>query len=183
MGHDRGDLGRPPDQRLAYLCGYSDCPSGCCRIGLINGLCITRLNMSPFVPTLFVVIGVLSLSLAPINGLQATGKQRTFAIVPKSISVSFYNDSVTILYISHRLPEVFALCDTLTVLRDGRHVRTLKVQESNEAEVARLMVGRELLEFHRTKAEKPNDVVLWREPAESASSQMAGCATECVDCR
>jgi ribose transport system substrate-binding protein len=41
---------------------------------------------------LFVVIGVLSLSLAPMNGLQAAGKQKTFAIVPKSISVSFYND-------------------------------------------------------------------------------------------
>jgi ABC-type sugar transport system ATPase subunit len=114
----------------------------------------------------------------PTSSLSETESAILFRVI-----ADLQNRGVTILYISHRLPEVFALCDTLTVLRDGRHVRTLQVQESNEAEVVRLMVGRELLEFHRTKAEKPNDVVLWREPAESASSQMAGCATACVDCR
>src|SRR5271170_7972614 len=41
---------------------------------------------------LFVFVGVLSFSLTPMNGLQAAGKQKTFAVVPKSISVSFYND-------------------------------------------------------------------------------------------
>ncbi len=66
---------------------------------------------------------------------------------------------VTILYISHRLPEVFALCHTITVLRDGRHVRTVPVSQTNEAEIVRLMVGRELLQFHRSSGD-PKDVVL-----------------------
>jgi ABC-type sugar transport system ATPase subunit len=66
---------------------------------------------------------------------------------------------VTILYISHRLPEVFALCDTITVLRDGQHVKTLKASQTNEAEVVQLMVGRELLKFHRS-ADKPAEAVL-----------------------
>jgi ABC-type sugar transport system ATPase subunit len=91
----------------------------------------------------------------PTSSLSETESAILFRVI-----ADLQNRGVTILYISHRLPEVFALCDTLTVLRDGRHVRTLQVQESNEAEVVRLMVGRELLEFHRTKAEKPNDVVL-----------------------
>jgi ABC-type sugar transport system ATPase subunit len=67
---------------------------------------------------------------------------------------------VTILYISHRLPEVFSLCDTLTVLRDGRHVRTIPIQETTEAEAVRLMVGRELLAFHRHPVKPKGEAVL-----------------------
>jgi ABC-type sugar transport system ATPase subunit len=67
---------------------------------------------------------------------------------------------VTILYISHRLPEVFSLCDTLTVLRDGRHVRTVAIEETTEAEAVRLMVGRELLAFHRHPVKPKDDTVL-----------------------
>jgi ABC-type sugar transport system ATPase subunit len=67
---------------------------------------------------------------------------------------------VTILYISHRLPEVFSLCDTLTILRDGRHVRTVSIEETSEAEAVRLMVGRELLAFHRHPVEPKGDTVL-----------------------
>ena len=56
---------------------------------------------------------------------------------------------VTMLYISHRFPEVFANCDAVTVLRDGKHVRTKLMGTTTEAEVVSLMVGRELLTFHR----------------------------------
>jgi ABC-type sugar transport system ATPase subunit len=56
---------------------------------------------------------------------------------------------VTMLYISHRFPEVFANCDAVTVLRDGKHVKTLPMSSTKESEVVSLMVGRELLAFHR----------------------------------
>ena len=56
---------------------------------------------------------------------------------------------VTMLYISHRFPEVFANCDAVTVLRDGKHVKTLPMKSTRESEVVSLMVGRELLAFHR----------------------------------
>jgi ABC-type sugar transport system ATPase subunit len=91
----------------------------------------------------------------PTSSLSETESAILFRVI-----ADLQTRGVTILYISHRLPEVFALCDTLTVLRDGRHVRTLRVKESNEAEVVRLMVGRELLQFHRTKAEIPNEIAL-----------------------
>ena len=67
---------------------------------------------------------------------------------------------VTILYISHRLPEVFSLCEVLTVLRDGKHVRTVRTKETTDAEAVRMMVGRELLAFHRTPVETKGEVVL-----------------------
>jgi ABC-type sugar transport system ATPase subunit len=58
---------------------------------------------------------------------------------------------VTILYISHRMREVFANCDYVTVLRDGRHVRTMRLDETDQDEVVRLMVGRDLAGVQRVK--------------------------------
>ena len=51
---------------------------------------------------------------------------------------------VTLLYVSHRLPEVFRLCDCVTVLRDGAHVWTRPIQDTNHDDVVRAMVGRDL---------------------------------------
>ena len=50
----------------------------------------------------------------------------------------------TCIYVSHRMDEVFALCDRITVLRDGRTVGTVETARSSGAEVVRLMVGRDL---------------------------------------
>ena len=50
----------------------------------------------------------------------------------------------TILFVSHRLEEVFQLCDRVAVLCDGRFVITKKVSEVNERELISYMVGREL---------------------------------------
>jgi len=51
---------------------------------------------------------------------------------------------LTLLYVSHRLPEVFRLCDRITVLRDGSHVGTFARAEVGPADVVRAMVGRDL---------------------------------------
>ncbi len=50
----------------------------------------------------------------------------------------------TVIFISHRLPEVRAYCDTMTVLRNGRHVLTGPVREHDDAEVIGLIAGRAL---------------------------------------
>ena len=53
-------------------------------------------------------------------------------------------EGTTILYVSHRLPEVFRLCDRITVLRDGRLVATYETASTSPAQVVRAMVGRDL---------------------------------------
>ncbi len=58
---------------------------------------------------------------------------------------------VTILYISHRMREVFDNCDYVTVLRDGRHVKTTPLAETDPDEVVRLMVGRDLAGVQRIR--------------------------------
>jgi rhamnose transport system ATP-binding protein len=50
---------------------------------------------------------------------------------------------VTILFVSHRLPEVFRLCDRITVMRDGAHVGTFVTRETTSDAIVRAMVGRE----------------------------------------
>jgi rhamnose transport system ATP-binding protein len=51
---------------------------------------------------------------------------------------------VTLLYVSHRLPEVFRLCDRITVLRDGAYVETCDRRAVTPDRIVRAMVGREL---------------------------------------
>lgn len=51
----------------------------------------------------------------------------------------------TIIFISHKLEEVMNLCDTVTVLQRGKVVANLNIKETNSPELARLMVGREVL--------------------------------------
>jgi ABC-type sugar transport system ATPase subunit len=54
---------------------------------------------------------------------------------------------VTCVFVSHRMQEIFRLCDTITVLRDGRHVATKPIQAIDEAELVQLMIGRRLEEY------------------------------------
>ncbi len=65
---------------------------------------------------------------------------------------------ITMIYVSHRMEELFELCDNITVLRDGRHVATERVADTTPARVVSQMIGRELL------VQKPRH--LERTPAE-----------------
>lgn len=51
---------------------------------------------------------------------------------------------VTVLYVSHRLPEVFRLCERITVLRDGAHAGTFDAADTPPERIVRAMVGRDL---------------------------------------
>jgi ABC-type sugar transport system ATPase subunit len=52
---------------------------------------------------------------------------------------------VSMIYVSHRMDEIFRICDTITVLRDGRHVATEPIAQTNRDRLIRQMVGREVL--------------------------------------
>jgi ribose transport system ATP-binding protein len=54
---------------------------------------------------------------------------------------------VTCIYVSHRMAEIFRLCDTVSVLRDGQHVATRPTSELSETELVRLMIGRPLSQY------------------------------------
>jgi len=65
----------------------------------------------------------------------------------ESVIKDLQSQGVTCLYVSHRLEEIFRLCDTVTVLRDGCHVATQPAAELDEAALVRMMIGRRLEEY------------------------------------
>ena len=69
---------------------------------------------------------------------------------------------LAIIYISHRIPEIFRICDRVTILRDGKHVDTVAISETRPQDLVDKMVGRELKQDLDSHAEAviPGDVVL-----------------------
>ena len=65
------------------------------------------------------------------------------------------DDGVGIIYISHRLEEIFEIGNRLTVLRDGKWVTTTEVANTNRQQLVQWMVGRELKEEANSPREKP----------------------------
>jgi ABC-type sugar transport system ATPase subunit len=73
----------------------------------------------------------------PTAALAEADVQRLMDIVRKLRA-----SGVSIVYVSHRMPEIFALADRVTVLRDGAHVGTMDIGEVDESRLVSLMVGR-----------------------------------------
>lgn len=91
----------------------------------------------------------------PTSALTESETERLFEIIGR-----LRQDGVTILYISHKMDEIFRLADRITILRDGQHVRTMRRDETNAREVTHLLVGREIEETSFEKPRQPGDVVL-----------------------
>jgi ribose transport system ATP-binding protein len=68
--------------------------------------------------------------------------------------------NMTIIYVSHRMDEIFQVCDKITVMRDGVKIETLDVKDTNRAALINLMVGRELNETYPIKENSIGDTVL-----------------------
>ena len=90
----------------------------------------------------------------PTSALTESEVERLYRVI-----ANLKERGVTILYISHKMAEVFALADRVTVFRDGRFVATKQISETNPAEVTQLMVGREIGPTKRN-ARTPGEVVL-----------------------
>ncbi|MBW3539107.1 MAG: sugar ABC transporter ATP-binding protein [Planctomycetes bacterium] len=91
----------------------------------------------------------------PTSALTESEVDRLFGVIERLRS-----RGVTILYISHKLDEVFRLSDRITVLRDGRLVQTLDRTATSPREIAHLMVGREIEEVEIGRDRHAGDVVL-----------------------
>jgi len=69
--------------------------------------------------------------------------------------------NVTVIYISHRLDEIFEIGDYVTVLRDGKHIDTKPLSEVNgRAELIKMMIGKTVFEQYTPKEEADRDVIL-----------------------
>jgi len=87
----------------------------------------------------------------PTSALTESEVERLYRVIEGLIA-----RGVTILYISHKMDEVFRLADRITVLRDGRFVTTVRKQDTTAREIAHLMVGRELADFDHHAFDEPH---------------------------
>ena len=73
----------------------------------------------------------------PTSALSDRESRRLFGVIH-----DLTGSGVAVVYVSHRLPEVVAIADRITVLRDGEHVETVPAEGVSEQQLARMMVGR-----------------------------------------
>ncbi|MBN8209651.1 sugar ABC transporter ATP-binding protein [Bacillus sp. NTK071] len=73
---------------------------------------------------------------------------------------SLKDQGVSIVYISHRMEEIFTICDSITVMRDGKTVDTKPIPETSFDEVVRKMVGRELTDRFPKRSPNPGNTML-----------------------
>jgi len=119
----------------------------------VRGLSMADQQLIEIAKSLSVEARVLILD-EPTASLSAHEVDRLFAIVRR-----LRDRGVAVLFVSHRLDEVFELCDRATVFRDGRHVVTTPTGELTTADLVRHMVGRTVSLF--PKVETPvGDVLL-----------------------
>jgi ribose transport system ATP-binding protein len=83
----------------------------------------------------------------PTSSLTDKETRKLFEVVR-----SLKQENISILFISHRMPEIFAICDRVSVFKDGRYVCTMNVPEINADDIIRAMVGRELGNLYPPKS-------------------------------
>jgi ribose transport system ATP-binding protein len=90
----------------------------------------------------------------------------TAALAEKEVEILFKlikrlrDEGALVIYVSHRMEEIFKIGDRITVMRDGEIIETLNAKDATRAELINLMVGRELKETYPSRNNEPGDVVL-----------------------
>ena len=79
----------------------------------------------------------------PTSSLESREVETLFRLIER-----LKNDGIAVVYVSHRLDELYRICDQVTVLRDGRLVHTGPISELPRKQLVATMLGRELLEQH-----------------------------------
>jgi len=91
----------------------------------------------------------------PTSSLTENEVEHLFAIIRR-----LRNQGIAIVYISHRMEEIFEISDEVTIMRDGRCIGTYQTSEINSEFVIKQMVGRTLTNMFPPRENVPSDVVL-----------------------
>jgi ABC-type sugar transport system ATPase subunit len=85
----------------------------------------------------------------PTSSLSVKESEHLFHLMAK-----LKQRGITVIYVSHRLEEIFRLCDAVTVLRDGRHVASEPITATNPDRIIHQMVGREVKQYTSSHLQK-----------------------------
>jgi ribose transport system ATP-binding protein len=110
---------------------------------------------------------IVEIAKALIRELQILIMDEPTASLNRTETVNLFNvirglstSGVSILYISHRLREVFEIADSVTVLKDGIVVDTKSINEVNRDELVRMMIGRHLADYYPIKDTATEEIIL-----------------------
>ncbi|WP_295124958.1 sugar ABC transporter ATP-binding protein [uncultured Leifsonia sp.] len=119
-----------------------------------NGLSLADQQLIEIAKALSVEARVLILD-EPTAALSIHEVERLFRIIR-----TLRDEGVAIMLVNHRLDEVYAVCDRITVIRDGRHVITAPLSEVTRDECVRHMVGRDISTLFPERTATPGTVAL-----------------------
>jgi len=91
----------------------------------------------------------------PTAALTDTETRKLFEVI-----ADLQKRNVSIVYISHRMEEIFQISDRITVMRDGEYIGTKLTSETNDDELVKMMIGRELKERYPKREPVIGEVVL-----------------------
>jgi ABC-type sugar transport system ATPase subunit len=91
----------------------------------------------------------------PTSSLTEDGAERLFGVI-----ADLKRSGVSIVYVSHKMDEIFRICDRVTVLRDGEVIGTEETRNTSREALIRMMVGRELEKWTRSDRAAGSDVLL-----------------------
>ncbi|MDO4429696.1 MAG: galactose/methyl galactoside ABC transporter ATP-binding protein MglA [Lonepinella koalarum] len=91
----------------------------------------------------------------PTSSLSEKEVEHLFTIIQK-----LKDRGCGIIYISHKMDEIFKICDEITILRDGKWINTVAVKDSTMDSIVSMMVGRELTQRFPPKTNEPKEVIL-----------------------
>lgn len=128
------------------------------------------LKISP--KTIVSTLSVAEMQMVEISKCLSTNSkviimdEPTAALTDQEISSLFKiienlaSKGISIIYISHRMDEIFAITDSITIFRDGKHVKTMQTSDTNYDEVVSLMVGQNIANLYPVRTENDSDIVL-----------------------
>src|SRR5438094_7242644 len=97
----------------------------------------------------------LILMYDPTSSLFGDSVERLFRLI-----ADLQQRGVAIVYVSHKMDEIFRICDRVTVLRDGSTIGTRAIAETHIDELIRMMVGRGIEQRGRAKGAADGEVIL-----------------------
>ena len=91
----------------------------------------------------------------PTSSLTSAETEILFAIIE-----TLRDAGTAVIFISHRMDEIFRICDRLTVLRDGCYIGTKDIRETTKDELIKMMIGRELTQQYPARNVRIGDEIL-----------------------
>lgn len=91
----------------------------------------------------------------PTSSLSEEETQSMFQLIRQ-----LTKEGITIIYVSHRLAEIFTICDRVSVYKDGKYMGTKKTNEVTSSEIVTMMVGRNINLYERTSRSAAEEIIL-----------------------